>query len=416
MKRVSTAFSCAALLLLCSVGWAQAPGITMEMIRTSLPLEGAPRAVHGPYDVIAEPAFESPRHVVYRPEDLRAFPNDDSLPVLIWGNGGCAMNSANYRGFLTTVASYGFVAIATATIEGEETRRATPDDLRPAIDWVEAENERADSPLKGKIATDTIAAMGTSCGGFMAIELGSDPRIDTIGVFNSGIQAAGREDRSPQAPTPDSVARLHGPVLLVNGHERDFMMDESQDTFAAVNHQPVFYGARHNAGHTATVFHPGGGEFANVASNWLRFVLKGDEEAGQMFVGRYCGLCTNSSWDTDSKNLSFSGVQTTATERVVMRHLDASHEGDATVIRRDYAKDAVVIFGGTATAGIDAVEQVFVNLYARTPMDLNYTARAFEGNVGYVVWTMNNLTGSDSFIVRDGKIAVQTGVVFNGGE
>jgi ketosteroid isomerase-like protein len=109
-------------------------------------------------------------------------------------------------------------------------------------------------------------------------------------------------------------------------------------------------------------------------------------------------------------------VQTTATERVVMRHLDASHEGDATVIRRDYAKDAVVIFGGTATAGIDAVEQVFVNLYARTPMDLNYTARAFEGNVGYVVWTMNNLTGSDSFIVRDGKIAVQTGVVFNGGE
>jgi len=30
----------------------------------------------------------------------------------------------------------------------------------------------------------------------------------------------------------------------------------------------AFYGVRHNAGHTAGVFHPGGGEFANVASNW----------------------------------------------------------------------------------------------------------------------------------------------------
>jgi hypothetical protein len=33
-----------------------------------------------------------------------------------------------------------------------------------------------------------------------------------------------------------------------------------------VTSEGLFYGARHN-GHTATVFHPGGGEFANVASN-----------------------------------------------------------------------------------------------------------------------------------------------------
>jgi len=365
---------------------------------------------------MSEPAFESPRHVVYRPEDLRPFASDDSLPVLIWGNGGCAINSTNYRGFLTTVASYGFVAIATAAIEGEELRRANAEDLRAAIDWVEAENQRADSPLKGLITIDSIAAMGTSCGGFMSIELGNDPRVDTIGVFNSGVQAAGREDRSPQAPSPDLLSGLHGPVLLVNGHERDFMMDESQDTFAAIDHLPVFYGARHNAGHSATVFHPGGGEFANVASNWLRFVLKGDEAAAEMFVGPQCDLCTNSTWDTDSKHLSLARVQTDITERVVMRHLAASKAGDASVVPRDYARDAVVIFGGQASAGIDAVQQVFDDLYARTPLDLTYTTRTFEGKVGYVVWTMNRLTGSDSFIVEDGKITVQTGVVFNAGE
>jgi hypothetical protein len=71
-----------------------------------------------------------------------------------------------------------------------------------------------------------------------------------------------------------------------------------------INNLPAFYGARHNAGHTATVFHPGGGEFANVASNWLLWTFKGDKNAGKMFVGKKCGLCTNSNWDVASKGIN----------------------------------------------------------------------------------------------------------------
>ena len=78
-------------------------------------------------------------------------------------------------------------------------------------------------------------------------------------------------------------------------------MKVSAANFVLINHVPVFYGARHNAGHTATVFHPGGGEFANVAASWLRYHFKGDKDAGRMFVGKGCGLCTNPNWDTDSK-------------------------------------------------------------------------------------------------------------------
>lgn len=51
-------------------------------------------------------------------------------------------------------------------------------------------------------------------------------------------------------------------------------------------------------------------------------------------------------------------------------------------------------------------------IYARTPLEPTYTTRTFAGDVGYVVRTMGDLTGSDTFIVRNGKIAVQTGVVF----
>ncbi len=63
----------------------------------------------------------------------------------------------------------------------------------------------------------------------------------------------------------------------------------------------MFYGSRHGAGHTATVFHPGGGEYANVASSWVLWQFKGDKQASKMFVGKSCSLCTNSNWDTQAK-------------------------------------------------------------------------------------------------------------------
>jgi hypothetical protein len=147
--------------------------------------------------------------------------------------------------------------------------------------------------------------MGQSCGGFLSIELGADPRVKTIGVFNSGVQEAApaaQGKASPQ-PTPDALPKLHGSVLLINGGEPDFMLAASSATFDKIEKLPAFYGSRHNAGHTATVFHPGGGEFANVASNWLSWTFKGDKKAGQMFVGKNCSLCTNSNWDVRSKGI-----------------------------------------------------------------------------------------------------------------
>jgi hypothetical protein len=81
------------------------------------------------------------------------------------------------------------------------------------------------------------------------------------------------------------------------------MKAASYANFEAINNQPVFYGARHSAGHTATVDHPGGGEYANVASNWLMWQLKGNKAAGRMFVGKDCSLCKDPNWDTESKRM-----------------------------------------------------------------------------------------------------------------
>ena len=129
--------------------------------------------------------------------------------------------------------------------------RATADSLKAGIDWAARENARAGSPLAGKIDTTQVAVMGQSCGGRLSLELGADPRVKTIGVFNAGVK-------------PDQfnlLAPLHGPVLMINGHERDFMMADAKATYDAIDKLPAFYGARHGAGHTATAYHKGGGEF-----------------------------------------------------------------------------------------------------------------------------------------------------------
>lgn len=275
---------------------------TPEMMAAAgLPLEGAPLADRGTYEVAASAAFGSPGLTVVHPTSLDVFPLRDTLPVLVWANGGCVFDSTYYGDFLSTIASHGFLVIATAKRDANH-ESATVDDLRAALDWIAAENNRADSPLNGKIATDQVAVMGQSCGGYLSIGLGADPRIDTVGVFNGGV----RPDR-PENPAPppfltaSALANLHGPVLIVNGHVSDFRMEDSRFTFDAIDKLPAFYGARHKAGHMGTILHPGGGEFANVASNWLRWWFKGDREAGAMFVGRRCRLCRSSNWDVETK-------------------------------------------------------------------------------------------------------------------
>ena len=306
MRKSTMVCSAVALAALAAPSFGQPPGITPEMINTTLPLEGAPLAVAGPYQVTSGPAFGSPGLMIFHPTNLDAFPSRDTLPVLVWGNGGCAIDTARYSGFLSTIASHGFLVLGTAAQEGQPRRQATADDLRAGIDWASAENARAGSPLRGKIDTNQVAVMGQSCGGFLSMALGADPRVDTIGMFNSGVQppnpnAPAGNGQAARFPTTAAIKDLHGPVLLINGGERDFLMGASHATYEAISHVPAFYGARDNAGHTATVFHPGGGEFANVASNWLRWQFKKNSEASKMFVGADCSLCVLPTWDVESK-------------------------------------------------------------------------------------------------------------------
>src|SRR5262249_57312939 len=81
---------------------AQPPGITREMIERALPLEGAPLAEPGPYKITSEDAVGAAGIRVFRPTTLDAFPKKDTLPVMVWGNGGCATDITRPSPFLHT--------------------------------------------------------------------------------------------------------------------------------------------------------------------------------------------------------------------------------------------------------------------------------------------------------------------------
>ena len=77
---------------------------SMEAVNTVLPEEGAPKAERGPHAVVSERAFGNTALKVIRPSDLARFPKKEKLPVFVWGNGGCAMETPRAAGFFDTVA------------------------------------------------------------------------------------------------------------------------------------------------------------------------------------------------------------------------------------------------------------------------------------------------------------------------
>jgi hypothetical protein len=301
--------SLAALLMGCTSLQAAQPVLPfpLEQLSIGLPEAGAPRAVVGPYAVAAEIPSSGPRLQVYRPRDLARFPASDTLPIVVWGNGACMADGSSFAGYLSTIASYGFLVVTSAPVPGTPQARVTSANLIQALDWAQAEGARAGSPLAGRIKTDAVAVMGMSCGGNLALEAARDPRVDTLGMWNSGVWISGEmrtgDGTLLSATTKADLARVHSPTLYINGDKIDPAMENAADDVRRLDQVPVFFGFRHGAGHAGTYSHANGGEFANIAVAWLRWQLKGDKDAASMFAGRDCKLCTDPNWTVQKKGL-----------------------------------------------------------------------------------------------------------------
>ena len=321
----------------------------LMLIAVAASAQTAP-AGSGPYPAVMEGDPGVPGHTVYRPENLSVFDKKTPLPVVAWGNGGCANSNQFYIPFLTEIASQGFLVVAIGPYSapgtaggrggmgggmGGGTKSAQ---LLEALEWATAENQRKESKYFGKVDPSKFAVFGHSCGGLQALEVAPDLRVSSILVMDSGLFGPGGAPKigapkvgpppqagaqqpgvapagAPQGKMPpggmmmampavgkEVLQKLHSPVIYIIGGEKDIAYPQAIDDFAKIEKVPVAL-ANLDVGHGGTYSQPNGGEFGKVAVAWLKWTLKKDETAGNMFSGPSCGLCKDSSWKFEKKQM-----------------------------------------------------------------------------------------------------------------
>jgi ketosteroid isomerase-like protein len=107
---------------------------------------------------------------------------------------------------------------------------------------------------------------------------------------------------------------------------------------------------------------------------------------------------------------------TSTTQAVVNHHLERFAALDLQGILADYAPDAVMIVPTGVLRGVREISPLFENLvaeFAKPGATFDLQQQVIEGEVAYIRWsaeTSDNTyqLGTDTFLVRHGKITVQT--------
>ncbi len=315
-----------------AIAQSPAPISITKLTTVAVPQIGAPPS--GPYRVVIEHDPGLATHTIYRPSELVM----DRHPVLVWGEGGCAKNGLMFPEYLSEIASHGVVVIADGPpvpraagapdpgAAGGAANAAAPPANAPngrgrpggppadpttmingtalvaALDWLAAESAAAGSRFYGKVDVERVAAMGMSCGGLMSYGASSDPRIVTVGIWNSGL--------FPNDKDPTANARIYdglrGSAIIVTGGESDIAYENGKRDFELMPAKvPTFYGVYPSVGHGGTYAEDNGGAYGIAAVAWLKWQLMGDTSAAGRgyFVGDGCGICNDTSWSVASRSL-----------------------------------------------------------------------------------------------------------------
>ena len=109
-----------------------------------------------------------------------------------------------------------------------------------------------------------------------------------------------------------------------------------------------------------------------------------------------------------------NGQGLSSAQRIVEHHLAASENANIVEVMSDYAENAILISDGVVIKGKPAIRETFEQLLSgAAPAPLMVTRSAYEDNLAFIVWTMGNgIEGSDTFVIENGKITIQTVVLF----
>lgn len=107
---------------------------------------------------------------------------------------------------------------------------------------------------------------------------------------------------------------------------------------------------------------------------------------------------------------------TASTESVVDRHLKCFFEGDLNGLLSDYAPEAVLFTRGGPLRGKDEIRPLFEAMiaeFAKPGAKFSLKQKIIEPGYAYILWTAETADnfydlGTDTFVVKDGKIVVQS--------
>jgi ketosteroid isomerase-like protein len=105
-----------------------------------------------------------------------------------------------------------------------------------------------------------------------------------------------------------------------------------------------------------------------------------------------------------------------STNDVLGHHLTAFGEGDVEEILKDYNEDSILLHPDGVVKGLQQVKAFFTEIFEIfVPGDYSFEMKRQEvhGDVAYIVWKAETPKlvvelGTDTFVVRNSKIAVQT--------
>jgi dienelactone hydrolase len=282
-----------------------------------------------------------PGHNVYRPADLAAVRTP--MPVIVWGNGGCAVGDPTWTALFDRWAGAGYFvitihkpeeyaamaarmaaaqrpgatpgaapatpAVPTAPPPGRGAMNkpggaayATAEDQRKSIDWATQANKSG--PYAGKLDLTKVVAAGNSCGGISSLTLAStEPRVKSVFVL-SGSSVGPMAKAEDVAPT---MSKVRAPVIWVVGGPEDIAGAAADLDYSL---QPAGQGGlivkRSSFDHRTVSTDPATlRQVAEMGVLWFKATLNRDVAAARTLTTKVCDQCDAATWSVaKSKNLT----------------------------------------------------------------------------------------------------------------
>ena len=221
--------------------------------------------VRGPFQTMSVNATgPDGQYTLFRPRALGE--NGFLHPIATWGN-GITTTPALYDALLNTIASHGFVIVASNSTS------VTAQMMTAGLDWLIAQNESGD--FAGKLDVKRAASIGYSLGGGAAVTTGKHPNV-IVTVSMHGLTG--------------NSGMLHGPLLLFTSTGDTFVSAaQFVDPTFRMSAVQTFYGTLTGGSHLNPLGDAGDERAPMVA--WLRLWVYGDEAGKKYFFGDDCVLC-----------------------------------------------------------------------------------------------------------------------------